>query len=93
MIRTSGLRQEAAELRTNCIIWKDNSMAFAVEGFNSDEFKPGGLHETRAGATWNLGTISAFIWRQENQEILCRNGRMQDLPDSDKKEKKGITLA
>jgi hypothetical protein len=35
-------------------------MAFTAEGFNSDEFKSGGLHETHTIATWNLGTISAF---------------------------------
>jgi hypothetical protein len=29
--------------------------------FNFDEFKPGGLHEKHAVATWKVGTISAFI--------------------------------
>jgi hypothetical protein len=32
---------------------------------NFDEFKSGGLHEKRAVATWNLGTISAFAYMTE----------------------------
>jgi hypothetical protein len=26
------------------------------------------MHEKHAVATWNLGTISTFAWRQENQD-------------------------
>jgi hypothetical protein len=37
-------------------MWKDNLVAFAKEGFNYDEFKVRGPHETRAVASWNLGT-------------------------------------
>jgi hypothetical protein len=41
---------------------------------NFDEFKSGGLHEKHAVATWNLGTISAFAYkREENQENLCHS--------------------
>jgi hypothetical protein len=36
---------------------------------NLDKFKSGGLHEKHAVATWNLGTISAFAYKTEdNQE-------------------------
>jgi len=32
----------------------------------------------------NLGTISAFAYRQrETKKNLCRGGRSQDLPDTD----------
>jgi hypothetical protein len=51
---------------------------------NFGEFKSGGLHEKHAVATWNLGTISAFAYKtEENQENLCRDSRSQDFPDTD----------
>jgi hypothetical protein len=40
---------------------------------NSDEFKSGELHEKHGVATWNLGPISAFAYKiEENQDNLCR---------------------
>jgi hypothetical protein len=33
--------------------------------------KLGGLHEKHAVATWNLGTISAFVWRQRKTKKTC----------------------
>ena len=46
--------------------------------------KSGGLHEKHVVATWNLGTISAFAYRQrETKKNLCRDGRSQDLPSTD----------
>jgi len=48
------------------------------------KFKSGGLHERHVVATWNLGTISAFVCRhKETKKNLCRAGRSQDLPDTD----------
>jgi hypothetical protein len=35
-------------------------MAMTAMMLNFDEFKLGELHENRAVATWNLGTISEF---------------------------------
>jgi hypothetical protein len=34
--------------------------ALTARELNFDESKSGGLHEKHGGATWNLGTISAF---------------------------------
>jgi hypothetical protein len=36
----------------NCIIWKNNLVAFTAKGLSYDEFKSGGLHEKHAVATW-----------------------------------------
>jgi hypothetical protein len=41
------------------MIWKDNLMAFAAKGFNSDEFKSGGLHET-CGSNLEFGNHLSF---------------------------------
>jgi hypothetical protein len=38
----------------------NNLLALTAKGVNFDEFKPGGLHEKHAVATWNLRTISTF---------------------------------
>jgi hypothetical protein len=46
-------------------------VAFTTEGFNSDEFNSGGLHEKRAVATGDLGTVSAFAWRQRQTKRTC----------------------
>jgi hypothetical protein len=56
---------------------------FSVYVYNFDEFKSGVLHEKHAVVTWNLGTISAFVCKtEENQENLCRDDRSQNLPDA-----------
>jgi len=34
----------------------------------TDKFKSGGLHEKHVVATWNLGTISAFVFRHRETE-------------------------
>ena len=48
------------------------------------KFKSGGLHEKHVVATWNLENhLSICFWAQGNQENLCRDGRSQDLPDTD----------
>jgi hypothetical protein len=44
----------------NCVIWKGNSVAFTVDEFSFDDWKPEGLRQKHAVATWNLGTITAF---------------------------------
>ena len=45
------------------------------------KFKPGGLHEKQLGI---LGNISAFAFRhRETKKSLCRDGRSQDLPNTD----------
>jgi hypothetical protein len=46
-------------------------VAFTAEGFDSDEFKSGGLHEKHAVATENLGNISAVAWRQRKTKKPC----------------------
>jgi hypothetical protein len=46
-------------------------VTFAAMELNLDEFKKGGLHEKHAVATWNLGTISAFAWRQRKTQKPC----------------------
>jgi hypothetical protein len=43
-------------------------VTLAALELNLDEFKKGRLHEKHAVATWNLGTILAFAWRQKNPE-------------------------
>jgi hypothetical protein len=48
-------------------------LALTTRELNFDEFKLEGLHEKHAVA--NVGTISAFAWRQENQEKLFRDGQ------------------
>lgn len=35
---------------------------------NACVFKKGHLYKKQAEAMWNLGTVSAFVWRQDNQE-------------------------
>jgi hypothetical protein len=60
-----------SELIVNYIIWNDNSETFTAEEFNFDEFKSGGLHEKHALATWNLGTIPAFAWRNRKIKKSC----------------------
>jgi hypothetical protein len=35
-------------------------VALTPKELNFDDFKSGGLHEKRAVATWNLGTILTF---------------------------------
>jgi hypothetical protein len=58
-------------------------VALTVKKLNFDDFKSGGLHEKHTVATWNLGTISAFHWRQrETKKTVCRDGRSQGLPDA-----------
>jgi hypothetical protein len=37
---------------SNCIILKSNFDDLAVMRLNSDEFKPGGMHEKHAVVTW-----------------------------------------
>jgi hypothetical protein len=41
------------------------------KGGNFDEFKSGGLREKHAVATWNLGTIPAFAYRQRKTKKTC----------------------
>ena len=53
-------------------------------GFNCDEFNSGGLHEEHAVETWRLGTVSAFFEVRSNGENLCRCGRSQKLPQSNR---------
>jgi hypothetical protein len=36
---------------------------------NFDEFKSGGLHDKHAVATLNLGTISAFAYKTEENQV------------------------
>jgi hypothetical protein len=38
-----------------------NLVALTEKGRNFDEFRLGEQHEKQAVATWNLGTISAFV--------------------------------
>jgi hypothetical protein len=42
-------------------------------GLNSDDFKSdlGDLYEKYTVATWNLGNISAFGWRQTEAKKTC----------------------
>jgi hypothetical protein len=49
------------------------------------KFTSGGPHEKYVVTTWNLGTISVFVFRhRETKKNLCRGGRSeQDLPDTD----------
>jgi hypothetical protein len=50
----------------------ENKSAASTTGGNFDEFKIGRrLHEKRAVATWNLGTISAFDRRQRKTKKTC----------------------
>jgi hypothetical protein len=35
-----------------------NLLAFMAKWFNFDEYKPGGLNDMYAVASWNFGTIS-----------------------------------
>jgi hypothetical protein len=47
-----------------------NLVASTASGY-FDKFKSGGLHERHAVATWNLGTISAFAYRQRKTKKTC----------------------
>ena len=48
------------------------------------KFKSGELHEKHVVAIGILGTISAFAFRyRETKKNLCRDGRSQDLPNTD----------
>jgi hypothetical protein len=72
MIRSSGLREgpRSFDLRISVCVY--NFGILTARDRNFDEFKSGGLHEKHAVATWNLGTISAFAYKtEENQENLC----------------------
>jgi hypothetical protein len=60
-------RLRFSELMMNCIIWKDNFVAFTAVGFNY-EVQSGGLHEGQAGSR-NLATVSSLVRRQENQAV------------------------
>jgi hypothetical protein len=48
---------------------EENLLAFRAEWFNSDEFRPGGLHEKQAVAIWNLRTTSIPAFKPENHPV------------------------
>jgi hypothetical protein len=51
--------------------------------FNFDEVRSGGLHEKRAVATGNLGTVSVFALSADgSQGNVCRGGPSRDLTDT-----------
>lgn len=54
-VKTLGWLEAVAFSFLSCIIRKENLGAFIGEGFNSEEFQPGGLHEKHTVAAWNLG--------------------------------------
>jgi hypothetical protein len=53
---------------STCNLEKIILVALTAMESNSDKFKSGGLREKHTVSAWNLGTISAFVKRQENQE-------------------------
>jgi hypothetical protein len=63
----------------NYIIWKDNLVPFATEGFNFDECKSEGLHEMYEALRNHL---IACLRGEENDENVCRVGQSQELSDA-----------
>jgi len=47
------------------------------------KFKSGGLQEKHVVATWNLGNHLSIYRQRETKKNLCRDGRSQDLPNTD----------
>jgi hypothetical protein len=41
-------------------------VALTTREINFDDSNLGALNEKRSVATWNLGTVSAFAWKQRN---------------------------
>lgn len=67
------------------INWKLNLIIFRFKAkrINFNKFKSGGLHETHAAATCNLGNhLSICLKTEKIQENLYRNGRSHDIPDA-----------
>jgi hypothetical protein len=55
-------------------------VALSAGELNFDKFKPGGLHEKHAVATWNLGTISApTTQRYIPEDRTLHNYRCENL--------------
>jgi hypothetical protein len=53
------------------IIWKDNFVVFTVEGFNSDEFKLGGLHHKHVLANFEVeNNLIIFLKTRGNKETF-----------------------
>jgi hypothetical protein len=62
---------------------KFHYLSLQSKRINFHKFKSGGLYETHAVATCNLGNhLSICLKTGKNQETLYRNGRSQDLPDA-----------
>jgi hypothetical protein len=58
-------------------------LSLTAKELNFDEFKSGGLHEKHAVATGNLGTVSAFAWRQsriKNTSVQMAGRRNYRMP-------------
>jgi hypothetical protein len=54
----------------DCIIWKENLVAFKTGQFNFDEFLSAGPDEKHTIAIWNLGThLSMCFKAQGNLEV------------------------
>jgi hypothetical protein len=68
----------------DCIILEDILVTVVVEGFNSDEFKSGGLREKQAVNAWNGNDLNISLKTEENQDNLCGDVRSQDLPGAHK---------
>ena len=65
------------------MIWKLHYPLLKSIGTDLDTFKSGVLNEKHAVETWNFGNhLSICLQPQEHQEIRCRSGRSQDLPDA-----------
>lgn len=68
----------------NFLIFVDNEIKFkciySSGGVVLMSLNLEGLSKKYAVTTGNMGTISAFAWRQENQENLVRDSRSQELP-------------
>lgn len=49
------------------------------KGYNSDEFKSGGLHEMHLVAAWNLGNQLGICLKTEGLKIVSTSEKMQCL--------------